>query len=237
MVAWDGRYAKHGWRKFAARAGLPPCTRSEGRPPNRPSLLTVNYAYNCNEGVTTMSKKPTEKPAAKAKPAVRPKPFFAAKTLGSFVPALTKKAFEKYGFSAATLITDWPAIIGKDLASQTYPDRLKWPRAPEVNTADAKPEAKGRPGATLFLRVEGPRALEIEYKRAQIAERINAYFGYRAIADVRIVQAPLPKPKPPRGVKRTAADATPLPAVQDEGLRIALERLGAGMKAKKRVQG
>ena len=175
-----------------------------------------------------------KKPTGAAQQAGAGKPFFAAKTLGSFVPGLTRKAFEKFGFSAATLITDWPAIVGKDLAAQTYPDRLKWPRAPEVRTEDAAPETKGRPGATLFLRVEGPRALEIEYKRAQIAERINAYFGYRAIADVRIVQAPLPKPKPPRGARITPADKAPLPAVTDDGLRAALEKLGAGMRAKKR---
>ena len=172
------------------------------------------------------------------KPAPRPaaphKPFFAARALGSFVPALTRKAFEKYGFSAATLITDWPAIVGKDLSSQTAPERLKWPRAPEVRTTDTAPEAKGRPGATLFLRVEGPRALEIEYQRAQIAERINAYFGYRAIADIRIVQAPLPKPRPPRVAKITAADQQPLPTVKDDALRTALEKMGAGMRAKNR---
>ena len=162
------------------------------------------------------------------------KPFFAPRTLGSFVPALTRKAFEKYGFSAAALITDWPAIVGKELASQTYPDRLKWPRAPEIRATDVAPETKGRPGATLFLRVEGPRALEIEYKRAQIAERINVYFGYRAVAEVRIVQAPLPKAKPPRAAKIIAADNVPLPAVADDGLRAALEKLGAGIRAKKR---
>ena len=164
------------------------------------------------------------------------KPLFSARALGSFVPALTRKAFEKYGFSAAALITDWPAIVGKDLASQTYPDKLKWPRPPAVRTQDAAPETKGRAGATLFLRVEGPRALEIEYKRAQIAERINAYFGYRAIADVRIVQAPLPKPKPPLAAKITDLDKVPLPAVADDGLRAALEKLGAGIRAKKRGQ-
>ena len=163
------------------------------------------------------------------------KPHIFARTLGSFVPSLTRKAFEKYGFSAAALITDWPAIVGKDLASQTAPEKLKWPRQPEVRATETAPEAKGRPGATLFLRVEGPRALEIEYKRAQIAERINAYFGYRAIADVRIVQAPLPKPKPPRAVKVTPADKVPLPDVKDEALRAALEKLGAGIRAKKRM--
>jgi hypothetical protein len=164
------------------------------------------------------------------------KPFFGARAVGSFVPGLTRKAFEKYGFSAATLITDWEAIVGKDLAKQTAPEKLKWPRQPEVADADSdKKKPAARQGATLFMRVEGPRALEIEYKRAQIAERVNAYFGYRAVADIRIIQAPLPKPKPPRVAKVTAADKVALPAVQDESLRAALEKLGAGMNAKKRA--
>ena len=49
-----------------------------------------------------------------------------------------------------------------------------------------------RPGATLILRVDPARALDVEYKARQIIERINAYFGYRAIAELRILQAPLP---------------------------------------------
>jgi hypothetical protein len=164
------------------------------------------------------------------------KPLFNARTVGSFVPGLTRKAFEKYGFSAATLITDWPAIVGKDLSGQTAPEKLKWPRQPDIVDADAKGARKPAPrqGATLFMRVEGSKALEIEYKRAQIAERINAYFGYRAVADIRIVQAPLPKPRSPRVAKVTAADKVDLPSVQDESLRAALEKLGAGINAKKR---
>ena len=42
-----------------------------------------------------MTKKPAPNPAKK--------PFFAARAVGSFVPGLTRKAFEKFGFSAATL--------------------------------------------------------------------------------------------------------------------------------------
>ena len=174
-----------------------------------------------------MSKKPLLQPLKK--------PFFGARAVGSFVPGLTRKAFEKYGFSAATLITDWAAIVGHDLARQTSPDKLKWPRQPEVADADGAKAPKTRQGATLFMRVEGPRALEIEYQRAQIAERVNAYFGYRAVGDIRIVQAPLPKPKPVRVAKVTPADRVTLPAVQDESLRAALEKLGAGIRAKKRM--
>src|SRR5262245_45216734 len=57
--------------------------------------------------------------------------LFRIKAVGSFLPRLTQKAFEKYGFSAATLITDWPAIAGLELAAFTAPERLKWPRAVE----------------------------------------------------------------------------------------------------------
>lgn len=183
-----------------------------------------------------MSKKPTGKAAPKPQQAAAPpRPFAMARAVGSFVPTLTKKAFEKYGFSAATLITDWPAIVGRELASHTAPEKLRWPRAGEV-PHDAEPEKKGRPGAMLILRVEGSQALDVEYKRAEIADRINSYFGYRAIAEIKILQAPLPRPPPSRAPKRTAADAMPLPMVEDEGLRAALEKLGAGIKAKKRQE-
>ncbi len=176
----------------------------------------------------------TKKPA----PAPAKKPFFSARAVGSFVPGLTRKAFEKYGFSAATLITDWAAIVGHELARQTSPEKLKWPRQPEIADTDGAQTPKTpktRQGATLFMRVEGSRALEIEYQRAQIAERVNAYFGYRAVADIRIVQAPLPKPKAPRVARVTPADKVALPSVQDENLRAALEKLGAGIRAKKRT--
>ncbi len=171
--------------------------------------------------------------------ALERKAYNPARAVGNFVAALTRKAFEKYGFSAATLITDWPAIVGQDLSRQTAPEKLKWPRAPEMPGAppgaDAAPTPKARQGAVLFIRVEGPRALEIEYKRAQIAERINAYFGYRAIAEIRIIQAPLPKPVARKRVEVTAADKVSLPSVADDDLRTALEKLGAGIRAKKRI--
>ena len=84
----------------------------------------------------------------------RPNALFGVKAVGSFVPGLTRKAFEKYGFSAATLITDWPAIVGRELAAVTAPERLKWPRAVEHAEDDTNANAgKGRPGATLVLRV------------------------------------------------------------------------------------
>jgi hypothetical protein len=171
----------------------------------------------------------------------RPNALFGVKAVGSFLPGLTRKAFEKYGFSAASLITDWPAIVGRELAASTAPERLKWPRQVERGEDDSAPSgpsgpasaSRGRPGATLVLRVDGAHALTVQYGARQIIERINAYFGYAAVAELRLVQAPVGEgllpPKPER--RRLEPLTAEVAGVADAGLRDALARLGAGIRA------
>jgi hypothetical protein len=172
---------------------------------------------------------PTKSPRAVIAPALKPRECASAKAVGSFLPRLTRKAFAKYGFSAATLITDWAAIIGSHIGACTVPERLKWPR--EVNLGEFVVTGnKGRPGATLTVRVDAARALEVQYQGRQIIERINAYFGYRAVAELRLIQAPITKScdLPSRRTQPRAAPPTPdVAAVSDQALRAALARLGA----------
>jgi hypothetical protein len=161
----------------------------------------------------------------------------AAKSVGSFVPRLTRQAFEKYGFSTATLITDWATIVGADLAKWTEPERLRWPKPVSARAETVDEPDQGRPGATLMLRVEPGRALDIQYRARQIVERINAYFGYRAIADVRLVQAPLTsagrsEPRRPHSQVPAAAPPAALKAVADDSVRAALEHMAAGIAAR-----
>ena len=113
---------------------------------------------------------------------------FAAKAIGSFVPQITKKSFQKFGFSATSLLTEWSSIVGQEVADVTRPEQIKWPRLPDVHDDTA---ASSDRGATLFLRVEPACALDIQYRRSQIIGRINSHFGFNAIRDVRLIQAPL----------------------------------------------
>lgn len=163
---------------------------------------------------------------------------FGVKSLSSFVPSLTRKAFERYGFSAAVLITEWAEIVGPDLAVATSPERLRWPKLPPGAGAVEDAE-QGRPGATLFLKVEQGKALDIQYRSRQIVERINAYFGYRAVADLRIVQVPMlgdanGRMRTPPPTLGTLPKAGPPPAevleVKDPELRAALERMASGLQ-------
>jgi hypothetical protein len=162
---------------------------------------------------------------------------FTGHTLGKFIGKLTKKAFEKHGFSAATLLTDWRTIVGNDVAAYTAPERLKWPRGVEAYS-DVSDDGAGRPGATLVLRVDPVRALDVSYRSRQLIERINAYFGYKAVSELRFIQAPVaelqPQPvvRPPRPEKPTPQ----VQAVDDEGLREALAKLEATIAARAKTK-
>ena len=78
-------------------------------------------------------------------------------------------------------------------------------------------------------------ALEIQHLSGVIIERVNRFFGWRAVARIQIRQAPLkrqakkpPPPAPdPAVVARLAAG---LSDIGDEALRDALARLGASVK-------
>src|SRR2546430_1201416 len=111
-----------------------------------------------------------------------------------------------------------------------------------TDAADPAPWARRRGGAggargpaTLVLRVEGPVALEIQHLSGVIIERVNRFFGWRAVGRIQIRQAPLMRrekkkapPAPnPEIVGRLAAA---MGDIADEGLRNALARLGASVK-------
>lgn len=155
-----------------------------------------------------------------------------ARAVGSYIPSLTKSAFAKYGFSAATLLTDWKSIVGADLAQYTEPERLKWPVRAHAPVGDDADE-QGRPGATLILRVDAGRALDVQYRTRQVVERINAYFGYRAVADLRLLQAPIRKAAAPARPARPEPSKIALPGVTDGALRAALERMAHGIVMRK----
>ncbi len=132
------------------------------------------------------------------------RPPRSTQRVGAIVPRLTKPLFQKFGFATHAVVTDWEKIVGPDFASFTRPEKLKWPRKKDELPEDSEAYDRGSQlapgkihaqsadqGATLVLRVEGPRAIEIQFYGEQIMDRINAYYGYRAVTDLRILQAPL----------------------------------------------
>jgi hypothetical protein len=154
--------------------------------------------------------------------------------VGAFIGRLLDPVARARGFATTTLLSEWPSIVGAELAQFTMPDRVVWPRRQQESEP---PPAKGwrDEGAILVLRVEGPRAIEVQHRSGKILERVNTYFGYRAITEMRILQAPVGRSKPPSPRQEEAKDpeiSATSAAIEDEGLARALSRLRAAARSK-----
>ena len=131
-------------------------------------------------------------------------------------------AFAKQGFASVELVARWGEIVGPEIAAHSQPEKIQWPRTPA--------EREARLPGTLWLRVEGPAAVEIQHLAGVIAERVNQFFGWRAVADLRLRQARSCASRPAPDPAATARVAAALGGIKDEKLRDALARLGAAIK-------
>lgn len=81
----------------------------------------------------------------------------------------------KNGFAYPRILTDWDKIVGSDIAGLCQPIRVRFGKGYDV-------------GATLVVYVSGAIAPEIEYRKTQIIDKINTYYGYRAIHKISFTQ-------------------------------------------------
>lgn len=148
-------------------------------------------------------------------------------TLSKHFREITKAAFARYGFAQADVVANWDAIVGEELAAVSAPERIKWPRG-------AGEEAR-KQGGTLVIRAAPGRALELQYEASRIISRINSFFGYGAVAGLKVMQAAelgKGRPRAPTLPDKPVREQE-LSTVEDPSLREALERLGRGVAAAK----
>ncbi len=126
------------------------------------------------------------------------------------------------GGTMGRLKANWPAIVGADWATVSWPAAL------------------GRDGA-LKLRTACAAALELQHRAPLLIERINLFFGRPAVTRLVLVQGPLPYPTLPSAASVPALAAGDAQAIDerladvaDPGLRAALDRLGRAVIANRR---
>jgi hypothetical protein len=153
------------------------------------------------------------------------KPRASARRLGELVGGCVSRSLARQGFAASELILHWEDIVGPQIAVNAAPLRIRWPRGWAQ---------EGEP-AILVLRVEGPVAIEIQHLSEIILQRINSFFGWRAIGKLALQQGPIARRQPPPvaappSEQATADVAARLTEITDTDLRQALARLGASIK-------
>jgi len=146
--------------------------------------------------------------------------------VAAILPKVTRKALGKQGFAHAALITDWKDVVGPELARVSQPERLSFRQGERRN-------------GTLQVRVLGAVATEMQHLAPVVIERVNRYFGFRAVSQLKLRQtahiasgAAAPARKRPAGPPREEAAqrfAPLLATVKDDELEEILVRLAQGV--------
>ena len=86
------------------------------------------------------------------------------------IPKTLKRYLRKGGYNYSNIVDNWTKIVGKKIFDACYPISIK------MGT-----EMKN---GTLVLNVIHGKEMEVEYKKSEIMDKINSFFGYNCISDI-----------------------------------------------------
>ena len=92
------------------------------------------------------------------------------------VPKSLKKYLKKGGYNYSNIVDNWTKIVNKKISDCCFPITVKM--------------GKEMRNGTLVLNVLHGNEIEIEYKKNEIIDKINSFFGYNCIGKIslKIVQ-------------------------------------------------
>ena len=94
---------------------------------------------------------------------------------GNTLPRGLKGILKKNGYNYSEIISKWSRLVGKDISKCSYPKSIKM--------------KKGSSNATLVIEIKRGDEIQIEYAKKEIMDKINSYFGYRLIGEIRLQTA------------------------------------------------
>ena len=145
-----------------------------------------------------------KKPAKNARRYERPRGQ-GTRPIGELMPEIGRTAFRKFGFVQSSVVTRWAEIVGERHARVCSPEAIRFPMGEKS-------------GGILELVVVPAHAPIIAHLEPEIIARVNRFFGYSAVARVKLRQGAV---KPPPAEKRASAPPSlrPIPLELGESLR------------------
>ncbi len=151
------------------------------------------------------------------------------RSLSDLVPGLTKDILGKKSLLFGKMLSEWQHIAGAEIAAKTTPIELKY-----AKKLDKKSQA------VLHLGVQSAYALELSYQKSLLIERLNMFFGYPAIKDIKMVQqdnimgnkkrsAPPPRPLT---MQEEQVLSVMVAGIQENDLQTALKNLGKAITSR-----
>jgi hypothetical protein len=172
--------------------------------------------------------KPKKRPSAAAPREYERPRGGPARQVADLVPQIGRAAFRRFGFVQSSVVTRWPEIVGPRHAQVCSPESIRFP------------PGEKRDGI-LQLVVLPAHAPLIQHVIPEIMERVNRFFGYKAVARVKLRQGPVkPAEGQATGIKDSAPPSLkPIPIelgdslrdIGDPELRTVLESLARSLVA------
>ena len=128
-----------------------------------------------------------------------------ARQISELMPNVGRAAFRRFGFVQSSVVTRWPEIVGPQHARICAPESIRFP-----------PGEKSE--GILQLVVVPAHAPLIQQVEPEIIERVNRFFGYRAVARMKIRQGPV-KARDASDSPAAAPSLRPIPMELGESLR------------------
>ena len=94
------------------------------------------------------------------------------RSFGNTLPRGVKRMLKKNGYNYSEIISKWNLLVGKDISNCCYPKSIKM--------------SQGNNNGVLILSVERGNEIDVEYSKKEIINKINSYFGYKLINEIRI---------------------------------------------------
>ena len=91
---------------------------------------------------------------------------------GNTLPRGVKGILKKNGYNYSEIISKWSVLVGKDISNCSYPQSIKM--------------KKGNSSGMLVLGIKRGDEIQIEYAKKEIMDKINSYFGYKLIDEIKL---------------------------------------------------
>jgi hypothetical protein len=129
-----------------------------------------------------------------------------ARAIADLMPEIGRTAFRKFGFIQSSVLTRWPEIVGERHARVCQPESIRFPFGEKTD-------------GILQVVVVPAHAPIIQHVIPEIIERVNRFFGYSAVAKVKLRQGAV-QPPPASNEPRTAPPSLrPVPVELGDSLR------------------
>ena len=158
---------------------------------------------------------------------------FVPKKLGDTLSKINKNYSSKFGKIEFIILSKWTQIVGSFFADHSEPDKIS--RITEEFNEFDEPIYKN----FLHVRVSPAAAVEFQHYKDTIIEKINSYFGYKAISDLRLQQNFVPEKKIKNNINLYDQDLSEeekvsikseINNIKDKELEKSIVNLGASIK-------